>query len=132
MSRESIASYRRALELAPDEPLIRIALGHALVETGDDSMLDEAAANLTQALKEEPDASFAWRLLATVYSRQDNMTMASYAMAESALLQGDPAQARFHAEKAERGLKIGEPAWLRVQDVKQRAQTMMAERKRNG
>lgn len=88
-------------------------------------MLDEAAANLTQALKEEPDASFAWRLLATVYSRQDNMTMASYAMAESALLQGDPAQARFHAEKAERGLKIGEPAWLRVQDVKQRAQTMM-------
>lgn len=129
---DSIASYRRAVDLAPEEPLIRIALGHAMVETNDDALLGEAAENLTQALKEEPGAGFAWRLLATVYGRRGDMTMASYAMAESALLHGDPAQARFHAERAERGLKTGEPAWLRVQDVKQRADTLMTDMKRGG
>jgi predicted Zn-dependent protease len=129
---ESLASYRRAVELAPNEPLIRIAFAHALVETGDDSLLETAESNLTQALEAERAAGFAWRLLATVYGRRDDMTMASYAMAESALLNGDPTQARFHAERAERGLKTGEPVWLRVQDVKQRADTMISEMKRDG
>ncbi|WP_404380448.1 M48 family metalloprotease [Caenispirillum salinarum] len=129
---ESLASYRRAVELAPREPLIRIALAHALVETGDDSHLEAAREHLTQAVKKEPQAGFAWRLLATIHGRRGDMTMASYAMAESALLHGDPAQAAFHAERAERGLKTGDPVWLRVQDVKQRADTMMTEMKNDG
>lgn len=103
-----------------------------MIETGDDSLLDDARHNLTQALKEEPNAGFAWRLLATVYGRRNDMVMASYAIAESALIQGDPAQARFHAERAEQGLKTGEPTWLKVQDVKQRAEVMLSEMKRGG
>lgn len=127
---DSVASYRRAVDLRPDQPLIRIALAHALIETQDDSLLAEAQGHLTEALKTERADGLAWRLLGTSYGRQNDMTMASYAMAESALLQGDPSQALFHASRAEQGLKVGDPTWLKVQDVKQRAQNLMEEMKR--
>lgn len=129
---DSLGSYRHAVELAPDEPLIRISLAHALIETQDDALLAEAEDHLSRALDEETRNGFAWRLLATVYGRRDDMTMASYAMAESALLNGDPTQAQFHASRAEKGLKMGDPIWMKVQDVQQRAETMLAEMKREG
>ena len=129
---DSLESYRRAVELRPDAPLMRIALAHAMIETQDDSLLTQAQDHLTEALKTERADGMAWRLLGMSYGRQDNLTMASYAMAESALLQGDPAQALFQASRAEQGLKTGEPTWLKVQDVKQRAQNMMDEKKRRG
>lgn len=127
---DSIVSYREAVDLRPEAPLIRIALAHALIETQDDSLLAEAQSHLTEALKTERADGLAWRLLGTSYGRQQNMTMASYAMAESALLQGDPQQALFQATRAEQGLKVGDPTWLKVQDVKQRAQNMIEEMKR--
>ncbi|SOD98060.1 Putative Zn-dependent protease, contains TPR repeats [Caenispirillum bisanense] len=129
---DSIGSYRRAVDLRPDAPLIRISLAHALIETQDDTLLPEAQSHLTEALKTERGNGFAWRLLGTTYGRENDMTMASYAMSESALLQGDPSQALFHASRAEQGLKVGDPTWLKVQDVKQRAQNLMEEMKRRG
>ncbi|UEM05118.1 M48 family metalloprotease [Skermanella rosea] len=115
---ESIAPYRKAVELLPDSALLRSSLAHALVETNDDSLLDEALKHLKAAASREPRTPFTWRLIATVYGRENQQGMLSYALAEEAMARGDRAVARFHAEKAENQLPAGSPGWIRAQDIR--------------
>ncbi|WP_247880979.1 M48 family metalloprotease [Skermanella sp. TT6] len=115
---ESIAPYRKAVELLPDSALLRSSLAHALVETNDDSLLDEALKHLKAAAAKEPRTPFTWRLIATVYGRENQQGMLSYALAEEAMARGDRAVARFHAEKAENQLPAGSPGWIRAQDIR--------------
>lgn len=116
--RESLPPYRRSVELLPSSALLRGSLAQALVETGDDGLLDEALANLKEAVRVERRSPFLWRLMATVYGREDEQGMLAYAQAEYSLAQGDRAAARFHAEKAEEMLPAGSPGWLRAQDIR--------------
>ncbi len=115
---ESIAPYRKSVELLPDSALLRSSLAHALVETNDDSLLDEALKHLKAAAAKEPRTPFTWRLIATVYGRENQQGMLSYALAEEAMARGDRAVARFHAEKAENQLPAGSPGWIRAQDIR--------------
>ena len=101
---ESIGPYRRSVELLPDSALLRSSLAHALIESNDDRVLDEALKNLKIAAEKEPRTPFTWRLIATVYGRQNQQGMLSYALAEEAMARGDRSVARFHAEKAEHEL----------------------------
>jgi predicted Zn-dependent protease len=116
--RDSLAPYRRSVELLPSSSLLRGSLAQALIETGDDRLLDEALVNLKDAVAIERRSPFLWRLTATVYGRQGNQGMLAYAQAEHSLAQGDKAAARFHAEKAEEMLPAGSPGWLRAQDIR--------------
>lgn len=116
--RESLDPYRRSVELLPSSSLLRGALAQALIETGDDRLLDEALANLKDAVGRERRSPFLWRLMATVYGRQGNQGMLAYSQAEHSLAQGDRPAARFHAEKAEEMLPAGSPGWLRAQDIR--------------
>lgn len=115
---ESLAPYRKAVELLPDSALLRSALAHALIETNDDSVLDEALKHLKAAAAKEPRTPFTWRLIATVYGRENQQGMLSYALAEEAMARGDRSVARFHAEKAENQLPAGSPGWIRAQDIR--------------
>jgi predicted Zn-dependent protease len=115
---EAIPPYRRSVELLPDSALLRSSLAHALIESNDDRVLDEALRNLKVAAEEEPRTPFTWRLIATVYGRQNQQGMLSYALAEEAMGRGDRGVARFHAEKAERELPTGSPGWIRAQDIR--------------
>ena len=116
---EAIAPYRRAVQLLPDNALLRIGLAQALVEQNDPAMLDEAQKLLSQATRQEPQNLTAWRLLAIAYGREENEGMAAYAMAEQALLENRITDANFLAGKAERILPKTGSVWLRIQDIKE-------------
>lgn len=123
--RDGLPSYRKALELAPGQPLIAVSFGHALVESGDAADLQRARTVLSDALHADPDNAFAWRLLGTAAGRAGDEGSAAYALAEYALRAGDPSQALYHAGKAERLVEQSDPRWLRIQDIEQEAQNRL-------
>ena len=118
---EAVAPYRRAAQLLPGSALIRIELGQVEVEQNDPSLLKDAVTNLSAGVTSEPGNPDGWRLLGIAYGRAGNEGMASYALAEEALLEGRRADANYLAVKAERLLPRGGPIWLRIQDIKDRA-----------
>ena len=120
---EAVPLYRKAVQLLPGNALMRIELAQVEIEQDDPALLTEAEDNLNSALKVEPDNAAGWNQLGIAYGKEEKEGMASYAMAESALLEGRPADAGFLANKAERMLPKGGPIWLRLQDIKERAQS---------
>jgi predicted O-linked N-acetylglucosamine transferase (SPINDLY family) len=73
---EALASYRRALELQPDNPAAHVNLGNALRSQ---ARLDEALAACRSALRLRPDDAGAWsNLILALYflPRQDNSAIA--------------------------------------------------------
>jgi predicted Zn-dependent protease len=125
---EALASYERSVALAPAEPLLRIALAHALIESGGGAAsLAAAEDHLRNALSRERDNAMGWRLLGQVYGRTDQPAMADYAMAETALRSGDPDRALFHVGRAESQVKHGSPTWLRLQDIRAEARRAQAD-----
>ncbi len=123
--REALAAYREAVALAPESPLLRIGLAQAMVDAGDDDLIGEAREHLEHALARERDNAFAWRMLAVVYGRGGDEALASYALAEQALLTGRLEDAVRHAERAVRDLPRGSHQWLRAEDVRQEAERIL-------
>lgn len=122
---ESIINYKRANELLPDSALLRVAYGHALLESKDPSHLDLAIQNLLEANQIEGRDPVVWRFLAAAWGRKAEMTkdkkfegMASYALAEEAVAAGHDKVAGHLADRAMKGLPKGSPYWLRAQDIK--------------
>ncbi len=118
---EALGPYRRAVELLPNNPLMYLQLAQVEVEQEDPALLEDAAKNLNQVVRREPENATAWRLLSIAYGRSGNEGLAAYAMAEQALLEGKPSDASYHAGKAERILPHSGPIWLRIQDIKEQA-----------
>lgn len=119
---EALPLYERAAQLLPDEALIRIGLAQTQLEFDDPKMTKAAIANLELARRHESDNGSLWRLLTIAYGRDGQLGMTALAQAERAFLQNRKAEARAHAERAERILPSGSPAWLRAQDIRQAAQ----------
>lgn len=115
---DAVAPYREAVRLNPDSGLLRNALGHALLEVGDDRFLEEAINHLSVAARVERSSAITWRLLSSAYSRADMPPQLAYARAEEALSRGDIRAAKFHADRAERLLPAGSPEWIRAQDIR--------------
>ncbi|HEY8611988.1 MAG TPA: M48 family metalloprotease [Roseomonas sp.] len=116
--REAIAPLAAAIRLAPNEPLIRAAYGRALMEGGGNTeSLRRAVAELQAAARQERDNGFTWAQLANAYARLDDLPNAELALAEQAMAEGDTAEARFRAARAEKGLPPG-PARLRATDLR--------------
>ena len=115
---ESVAFYRRAVQLLPAAAILKIDLGRALLDTNNAENDREAIRNLELATQQESGSFELWRLLASAYSKQNNAGMTSLARAEMAILRGQRAEAQSHAATAERSLQPGTPAWQRAQDIK--------------
>lgn len=126
---ESVAPYRDAVKLMPEAGLIRASLGHALLEAGDDKLVEEAIDNLGMATRLESRSAFPWRLLAGAYSRAGMEPQLAYARAEEALARGDVRAAKFHADKAEQMLTPGSPEWIRAQDIRVLVENVRADRR---
>jgi len=86
---EAIAPSKRALDLKPDSPLLQIALAQATMQTRDTGDYAKAEDLLKAALVNEPTNSYAWYLLADVYARQGQTSLAKYATAERHYAIGD-------------------------------------------
>jgi predicted Zn-dependent protease len=118
---EALPSYREAVALKPDAPLIRIDLAHLELETNDSSLLADAENQLNIAARVEPDQPDLWRELAVAYGRNNQLGMAAMALGEEALLEGRRFDARDQARRALRLLPVGSPGWLKAQDVETQA-----------
>ncbi|ODR97072.1 hypothetical protein AUC69_13250 [Methyloceanibacter superfactus] len=67
----AIPPLRKAVELAPNEALIRIMLGQALLGTNDPKYLDEAIRNLRTALASERTSAMGYRQIASLCAQAE-------------------------------------------------------------
>jgi len=115
--KEAIAPLREAVAKTGNQPLISSLLGHALLATEDDSVLDEAERVLRSAITRDTENPFAWYALGTVYARKGDNARAALATAERYQMEGQNALALRHADIALAGIKPGTADYLRAQDI---------------
>jgi predicted Zn-dependent protease len=113
---EAVEPYREASMLDPSSMLLRTELAQVEIETENAKLLVNARTNLEEVTRHEIDNAEAWRLLAIVYGRTDNLALASLALAEQGASMGDHDMARHEALRAVQMLPPG-PARQRAQDI---------------
>ncbi|MBI1338615.1 M48 family metalloprotease [bacterium] len=114
---ESIAPHRRALELAPDQPLLFVNLARSLLATEDPANYKEAEGLLIDALARERDNAFAWNQLAQAYGKLGRTAEAQLATAEEAYAIGDYQRAFIFSKRASDGLEPNSPNARRASDI---------------
>lgn len=116
-ARESIGPLARAVQLDRNSGLIRILLGHALLESGNEANLKDAVEQLRTGLQLDPEASVGFRHLATAYARLGRGADADLAIAQGHFINGNLASAKDHARRAQQAFSRGSPGWLRAEDI---------------
>ena len=115
---EGIPAYRKAIELLPDAALFRIALAHALIESGDHKdRLREAIKHLERALQMEQRSSRIQRLLATAHGRLGEENIAKLHLAEEAVLQRNIQYARSMANSVAANANPASREYLQAKDL---------------
>ena len=114
---EAIEPNRRAVSLLPDNALLRIGLGRALLASNEPALIEESIAELKRALLLEPDNSFGWFELARAHGALDQEPLAMLATAESRYHAGAEADANSFARRAMAGLSRGTPEWRQATDI---------------
>jgi predicted Zn-dependent protease len=124
----AVPPLREAVRLAPDEALIRVMLGQALLGTNDPKLVDEAITNLRTALAREDSSAMGYRQLAQAYARKGEaahaagakkqfMAQAALASAEAYFYEGQLKRAKQQAKRARDGFIDGTPNWLKADDI---------------
>ena len=124
----AVSPLREAVRLGPDEPLIRVMLGQALLGTNDPKLVDEAISNLRTALAREDCSAMGYRQLASAYARKAEaakaagakkqfMAQAELASAEAYFYEGQLKLAKQQAKRAKAGLVDGTPNWFKADDI---------------
>ena len=129
---EGIGPYRRAVELLPDAPLIRVALGAALLGTEKPQYTNEAVQNLQTAIAQDFDEPLGWYELAQAYARLGQTGKAELATAERYFLSEAYPQAMQFAGRAQRFLQQGSIDWQRATDILAIAQTQQQQAAKRG
>lgn len=114
---EAVAAHREAVRLKPDAALLRVNLGHALLETRDPADIDPAIDELKRATAYEKDNTMAWRLLAQAYASKGMDGEARLASAEYYFAAGQEDQATQFALRARSMLDPGSNEWRRAVDI---------------
>ncbi len=115
---EAVPALRKAVSLAPDEPLILGYLGRALLSLGTPEADREALAALEKGAERSAGGDSALlRDLAFAYARNGDEGMAALASAERMAITGQLRDARRLATRASGLLKPGSPAWIRADDI---------------
>lgn len=119
---KGIEPYRKAMELLPDEPLIRIGLATCQLGVGANGgktnrdINQAAIANLRQALRQDPNNGTAYLQLSKGYGQIDETALAQWALAEYYAAAGS-AEASRHAQRALKGLPKGSVEYIRTVDI---------------
>ncbi len=114
---EALPSYYRSVELAPDQPLLRVGLAQALLQLKAPEAWEEAKIQLEEARRVEPDNPTTWFLLGDAYGKLEMMPESNVSRAEWHFLRGDLVTALSFAERAIEGLDYGSPDWFRADDI---------------
>ena len=115
--KDAIPVLRHSVKVAPDQPMIAVMLGHALIATEDAKNFAEAKQVLKAAINRDNDNPFAWMQLGVVYDREGDEPRAALATAERNNLEGKPKLALSSAKMAMAGIPKGTPDFLRAQDI---------------
>lgn len=124
--REAIEPYEKAVTLLPGEPLLRLGLAQAQIETNDPGFNEAALGHLKKAVLRDRTNAFVWHYLGIAYGRNEQYGDSALALAEEAFLQRRKEDLDFHIGRAERYLAEGSPGWLRLQDLKRAAERLKA------
>ena len=114
----ALKSYRKAIRLLPNAPLLRTALAHVEIELNRPELLEDALVQAGAAIRVDRFISLAWRLKGIAHGRKGQLGMSAVSLAEYNLQIGRKSQAKTLAERALKILKEGEPSWLHAQDIK--------------
>jgi predicted Zn-dependent protease len=110
-------AYRRAVELKPDAPLLRVSLAQTLLAEDDPKLTDEVISNARKALAIDNTNAFGWRLLSQAYDAKGMDGMARLAAAEEKFAVGDSKQARIFAMRARQRLPKDSTEYRRATDI---------------
>src|SRR5207248_8453364 len=121
-TRDAIRPYEDAVRLAPQAPLLRIALSQTYIESGDPGLNKRAIAYLNDASREEGRDSQVWHFLAVAYGRDNQMGMAALSLAEQALANGKKKDAMQQATRAKQLLARSTTGFARADDIHREAE----------
>ncbi len=113
----ALGPYQKAVDLLPNNELLRTDLARVQLALNDPAMLDAAINNLRHAIGRERDVPFRWHQLAIAYGRKGDKGHSSLALAEEALLLGRKPVARYHAGLAVQLFPRGSREWLQAEDI---------------
>ena len=114
---EAVTPNRKALELAPNQPLLMINLAISLNAREEDGDLEEAADLLTIATAREPENAFAWYEMSVVKEKLGLRGEALLATAEQAFNFGNCQRALNFASRAAEELDRSSRSHLRASDI---------------
>ena len=123
---------REAVKNAPDQPMIAVMLGHALIASEDGKNFAEAKQVLKNAVNRDNDNPFAWYQLGIVYDREGDMPRAALATAERNNLEGNTKLALASARTAMTGIPANTPDYLRAQDIAMVSEAELKKDKKGG
>ncbi|MEJ0066085.1 MAG: M48 family metalloprotease [Caulobacteraceae bacterium] len=116
-AKEAEIPLRKAVELNPEAPLLRLLLGQDLITQNNPAKLQDAINTLNRSLVVEPDNPMPWLWLSQAYDAKGDEGMARLATAEQDFHLGQMKDARAFAMRARGFLKRGTPEWNRATDI---------------
>jgi predicted Zn-dependent protease len=114
---QGIKPYTDAVKILPDAPLLRVALGAAMLGTEKPQYTQLAIKELQASIDLERDNAFAWYELAQAYARLGQTARAELATAERYFALYAFPQAIQFAGRAQRQLPPGSTDWQRASDI---------------
>ena len=114
---DAVGPLRKALDVLPNNGLIQIMLGQALIGSENKASAQQAVKVLRQAQQSEGDTPTVYKFMAMAYGKLGDVPRAELATAEAALLEGDKKLAIDKAKSAQERFKTGTPEWVRANDI---------------
>jgi predicted Zn-dependent protease len=115
---QAAEAYRDAVRLdSYKSGILRIALGQALIATGDPASLKKAVSEINTGLERDRENAMGYRYLAQAYGQLGQIPEADLASAEGNFYAGRYQDAKVFAARAQAKMKRGSPGWVRAQDI---------------
>ncbi len=114
---KAIGFFQKALAGRPDDPLIGLSLGRALIASNKPESLTQAVSVLEKVLEKEPNWAFVKRQLAIAYGRTGQLHLADILLAEEALLKGDTQRAITLASRLAKTPDMDKAVHTRALDI---------------
>lgn len=116
--KQAAASFKKAVALDKRQNgLLRIQLGHALLQSGGKKNLSNSIKTLKAGVTRDRYSSAGYGYLARAYGKNGDQVLALAASAQARFLQGKFRDAKQFALRAQPHLKKGSAEWLRLQDI---------------